>query len=329
MAYRFLDLLESEYKEDVSSIKDQLKTKYEKTHEILKEAFSGEYTSKECALDRIQKDFLNEKIAPKSIDASWLKTNMDYVVSTLQSLTEGDIKIIINNGDSGKASTIGYELEGKKRPGRPAASAAVVAPVTAVAPTTVPGTDKTTQEPLVENPPDCKKNEATKILPGCKVGDMVTVNDKEYVVDGMEDDIVYASDEDGKEFEFQKNEIEKVTECAMKTEDDAEADAEDRIPGHEAGESDEEERAEHGQQEEPMAEINTEKRPLKWSEIEAAMTKRESVEEIVTEDSMPMSEMLIKRDLLHGMTSRDQFSRRILLRLRMMQRNKLSRLLMV
>jgi hypothetical protein len=295
MAYRFLDLLESEYKEDVSSIKDQLKTKYEKTHEILKEAFSGEYTSKECALDRIQKDFLNEKIAPKSIDASWLKTNMDYVVSTLQSLTEGDIKIIINNGDSGKASTIGYELEGKKRPGRPAASAAVVAPVTAVAPTTVPGTDKTTQEPLVENPPDCKKNEATKILPGCKVGDMVTVNDKEYVVDGMEDDIVYASDEDGKEFEFQKNEIEKVTECAMKTEDDAEADAEDRIPGHEAGESDEEERAEHGQQEEPMAEINTEKRPLKWSEIEAAMTKRESVEEIVTEDSMPMSEMLIQK----------------------------------
>ena len=44
-----------------------------------------------------------------------------------------------------------------------------------------------------------------------------------------------------------------------------------------------------------MAEIKTEKRPLKWSEIEAAMAKKESVEETVAEDSIPMSEMLIQK----------------------------------
>jgi hypothetical protein len=307
MAYRFLDLLESEYKEDVSSIKDQLKTKHSKTYDIFKEAFSGMYTSKECALDKIQKDFLNEKIAPKSIDASWLKDNMDYVVSTLRSLSEGDIKIIINNGDSNKPTTasIGYEMEGKKRPGRPSAASVdttadtVAEPVTTVAPTTVPGTDKTTQEPLIENPPkcncNCQKKESAQILPECNIGDMVTVNDKQYVVDGMEGDTVFVSDEDGEKYDFKKSDIEKVTECSMKTEDDKEADAADKIPGHESGESDEEETEEHKKPDYKERFKDQFKKPTKWADIEASMAKRESVEETVADKSIPMSEMLIQK----------------------------------
>ena len=100
----FLDFLKDSG-EDTSKTENVLKTKWDKTIDVIKEAFAEQYTTKDYATHLIQNEFL--KTTPKSIDVDFLKENMNYIVEKIESLTEGDIKIIINN-DVDKAKSNSY-----------------------------------------------------------------------------------------------------------------------------------------------------------------------------------------------------------------------------
>ena len=113
----FAKYLKENFKEDVSSAEKIIQTKWNKVVAIIKEAFDGLYSDKKTALYRIQNEFVDPKVAPKSIDVDFLKNNMNYVMDKVNSLDEGEIRIIINNdvqkGSAG-ASVTGMETEGKK-----------------------------------------------------------------------------------------------------------------------------------------------------------------------------------------------------------------------
>ena len=113
----FANYLKENFREDTSSAEKIIKSKWDKVTAIIKEAFDDRYADRKTAIYRIQNEFVDPKIAPKSIDVDFLKNNMNYVMDKVNSLDEGEIRIIINNevqkGSSGAAFT-GMETESKK-----------------------------------------------------------------------------------------------------------------------------------------------------------------------------------------------------------------------
>ena len=112
----FAKYLKEHFNDDIRSAEKIIKSKWDKTTDIIKEAFEGKFTNKTIALNKIKNDFINEKIAPKNIDVAFLKTNMGYVVDKINELTEGDIRIIINTDiqkgeKSKKGSTPEYSID--------------------------------------------------------------------------------------------------------------------------------------------------------------------------------------------------------------------------
>jgi hypothetical protein len=91
----FLGYLKDFEKEDVSKTELIIKEKWDKTISVIKEAFGEKYTNKTYAIHKIQNEFT--KKTPESIDANFLKENMNYIVNKIETLSEGEIKIIINN----------------------------------------------------------------------------------------------------------------------------------------------------------------------------------------------------------------------------------------
>jgi len=94
---KFLDYMKKYCNDDTTKVEKIIETKEIKIKKILESAFDDQYVSKEVALHRIQTEFIDDRIAPKSIDKIFLKENMKEVVNKVQKLTEGEIKIIINN----------------------------------------------------------------------------------------------------------------------------------------------------------------------------------------------------------------------------------------
>lgn len=101
----FMELLKESYNEDFSDTEKIIKEKWDKVTTIIKEAFDGDYVDKQTAIYRIQNEFTNVNVAPKCIDVDFLNNNLDYVVEKVESLDEGDIRIVINNDlQKGKAN---------------------------------------------------------------------------------------------------------------------------------------------------------------------------------------------------------------------------------
>jgi hypothetical protein len=94
---KFLDYMKKYCNDDTTKVEKIIESKEIKMKKILESAFDDQYVSKEVALHRIQTEFIDDRIAPKSIDKTFLKENMKEVLSKVQKLTEGEIKIIINN----------------------------------------------------------------------------------------------------------------------------------------------------------------------------------------------------------------------------------------
>ena len=131
MGLSFFDYLKDYRKENMSAVEAITKEKWLKIVPIIKESFQGQYTNKSEAIRVIKNEFTDASIAPSTIDSKFLKENLNYVLDKLDTLSEGDIKIIINNGDSSKKESgcckdvgvAAIELEcadkTKKKRGRP------------------------------------------------------------------------------------------------------------------------------------------------------------------------------------------------------------------
>jgi hypothetical protein len=122
MELKFSDILKDVYNDDVDKAIEILNKNEEKENCIIREAFDDDFTSKETAIYRIQYEFLDNVLSPKTVDKDYLKENMDQIIKKIETMTEGDIKIIIHN-DSNKSGggvnpMVSYE-EGAKRRGRP------------------------------------------------------------------------------------------------------------------------------------------------------------------------------------------------------------------
>ena len=94
---KFSELLKDYYNEDVSKTEDIIKEKAEKKQAILKEAFDDAFVSKQTAIYRIQNEFVDDRLAPQNIDKDYLMENMNEIVNDVENMSEGEIRIIINN----------------------------------------------------------------------------------------------------------------------------------------------------------------------------------------------------------------------------------------
>jgi|TARA_Y100000310_G_C20704363_1_gene833728 hypothetical protein len=101
----FLKYLKNYENENVDKTRKLVKESNKKINTVIKEAYYGEFVSKEEAKLRISDEFVDKKRAPKSIDTKYVKENLTEIIDKLESLDEGSIKIIINNDvDKGKGS---------------------------------------------------------------------------------------------------------------------------------------------------------------------------------------------------------------------------------
>ena len=104
----FAKYLKEHFNENIETAEQLIEKKWNKTNYIIKEAFEGRYSNRSTAINKIKNDFTNPNIAPKSIDVDFLKKNLNYVLEKVESLSETDIKIIINTdiNKSGKVSSV-------------------------------------------------------------------------------------------------------------------------------------------------------------------------------------------------------------------------------
>jgi len=120
----FLTFLEKYDRQDVSKVKKIIEANRQKENTILSEAFRGEYPSKKEAVFNLEQYFVSKDTAPAGVDASYAKKHLTALKHKIESLSEGDIRIIIHNHEGKKdgGSPMEYEEEGvelKKRRGRP------------------------------------------------------------------------------------------------------------------------------------------------------------------------------------------------------------------
>ena len=99
MKFSWGEYLKEYRKEDISKAEMLMKEKWVKTAKIIKEAFSDPYVTQAEAIQKIKTEFVDAQVAPTTIDVQFLKENVKYVCDKVRELNEGDIKIIINNGD--------------------------------------------------------------------------------------------------------------------------------------------------------------------------------------------------------------------------------------
>lgn len=104
MSLNFLEYLDKYEQENVGSVRKIVEGKKKKVDSIIKEAFKGDFVSKDEAIIRVKNDFI--KKSPKNIDTGFLKENMNEIVKKIDMLSEGEIKIVVNNYESGSKSKI-------------------------------------------------------------------------------------------------------------------------------------------------------------------------------------------------------------------------------
>lgn len=108
MSFKFLDLLENYENKKVDNVKKLVEEKNKKIDKVLKEAFDGDFVGKAEAILNVD-GFLKE--APKGVETSFIKENYNKIVDKINTLTEGEIKIIVNNyetGSKGSSPSVSY-----------------------------------------------------------------------------------------------------------------------------------------------------------------------------------------------------------------------------
>lgn len=121
----FLTYLEKYENVNVSDVKDVFESTKKMDENIIAEAFSSEYSSKKEAIFNLENIFVSEDTAPKGVDAKYVSENLDKLKEKVETLTEGDIRIIIHNHEAPKdkkGGTVEYEEESampKAKRGRP------------------------------------------------------------------------------------------------------------------------------------------------------------------------------------------------------------------
>lgn len=131
----FLTFLGKYEKENVEDVKNIVESKKTMEDIVIAEAFKSEYPSKKEALFNIEHCFMNESLAPDSVDVAYVSENLEALKGKVESLTEGDIRIIIHNHEApkDKGGSVEYEegAPAKKR-GRPKKGGAVDKPTAIV-----------------------------------------------------------------------------------------------------------------------------------------------------------------------------------------------------
>lgn len=126
----FLNYLKVYEKEDTVNVEKIIEDENIKMNAIFKEAFYGEFTSKIEAKIRIENEFTDEDKVPEGVDIQYVKENVEKIKDKIDTLTEGDIRIIIHNNEaSGGVQTPVISMpvsmdgempcEEKKKRGRP------------------------------------------------------------------------------------------------------------------------------------------------------------------------------------------------------------------
>lgn len=127
----FLTYLNVYEKEDTKQVEKIIENENEKINAILKEAFFGEFVSKTEAKIKIKNEFTDKNKVPKTVDCQFVNENINKIEEKIDTLTEGDIKIIIHNNEASNAPAPvvslpipmdGQEMpceEKKKKRGRP------------------------------------------------------------------------------------------------------------------------------------------------------------------------------------------------------------------
>ena len=103
----FLHYLKVYEKEETSKVEKIVESDNKKMDAILKEAFWGDFISKDEAVLRIENEFVDTNRAPKSVDIAYVKENMNKIKDKVENLTEGEIKIIIHNNEMPKGGGLG------------------------------------------------------------------------------------------------------------------------------------------------------------------------------------------------------------------------------
>ncbi len=124
---KFLDLLEQYGLDDVSDVRPVFESIQNTKRTVISEAFKTEFKTKDQALFALQHEFTNAKLAPKNVDVEYVKENLDELKAEIETLSEGDIRIIIHNHEGKKDDTVtttpdvGIAEEGvaPKKRGRP------------------------------------------------------------------------------------------------------------------------------------------------------------------------------------------------------------------
>ena len=93
----FLSFLSDYEQEDVSNVKRILEANKKKERVIFEKAFDGMYTNKKEAILNIEHYFTSKKKAPKGVDVNYVNENLQNIINKINTLSEGDIKIIIHN----------------------------------------------------------------------------------------------------------------------------------------------------------------------------------------------------------------------------------------
>jgi len=115
MSFSFADYLSIYRNENLKEAKDLILNKWKLAVPVLCEAFNEIYADKEQAIEKIRTELSDPKTAPKNIDVQFVKENIDYLVNKIENLTEGQIKIVINNASKGSEPTITTESSKKKK----------------------------------------------------------------------------------------------------------------------------------------------------------------------------------------------------------------------
>ena len=82
----FLQYLREGFGEDMATTETIIKSKWDKVVAIIKEAFDDQYADRKTALYRIQNEFINVQVAPKTIDVDFLKNKGQKLVSCINNL---------------------------------------------------------------------------------------------------------------------------------------------------------------------------------------------------------------------------------------------------
>ena len=94
---KFLEVLDKHLDSNSVAIQSKIAERENKINTIIKEAFVGKYPTRELAANRITNEFALELCVSEDLDMNFLKENKELLVDKVKTLTEGEIKIIINN----------------------------------------------------------------------------------------------------------------------------------------------------------------------------------------------------------------------------------------